>query len=211
MAAITGPSGTQYVKDNIYFTLTGAGLHLLTIAGVVYRITVPASGALTINVAHICKQAFTLAELKAGTTSKSLAWSASFGGSATGSGSISAVYASAQTFDLGGKVTVRYINKAGALTTYEFCVKERTTGSEEVQTMLIEGTTYPVIDSNYYMATLHTDLVTRDTRRSLSEIYNSPFVSVQIGATWYDVEVVREAVNLQTPYDPFVLKIKRVL
>lgn len=211
MAAITGPSGTQYVKDNIYFTLTGAGLHLLTIAGVVYRITVPASGALTINVAHICKQAFTLAELKAGTTSKSLAWSASFGGAATGSGSISAVYASAQTFDLGGKVTVRYINKAGTLTTYEFCVKERTTGSEEVQTMLIAGTAYPVIDSNYYLATLHTDLVTRDTRRSLSEIYNSPFVSVQIGATWYDVEVVREAVNLQTPYDPFVLKIKRVL
>ena len=211
MAAITGPSGTQYVKDNIYFTLTGAGLHLLTIAGVVYRITVPASGALTINVAHICKQAFTLAELKAGTASKSLAWSASFGGAATGSGSISAVYASAQTFDLGSKVTVRYINKAGTLTNYEFWVKERTTGSEEVQTMLIAGTTYPVIDSNYYLATLHTDLVTRDTRRSLSEIYNSPFVSVQIGATWYDVEVVREAVNLQTPYDPFVLKIKRVL
>ena len=77
--------------------------------------------------------------------------------------------------------------------------------------MLIEGTTYPVIDSNYYMATLHTDLVTRDTRRSLSEIYNSPFVSVQIGAMWYDVEVARKAVNLQTPYDPFVLKIKRIL
>ena len=211
MAAISGPSGTQYVKDNIYFTLTGAGLHLLTIAGVVYRITVPASGALTVNVAHICKQAFTLAELKVGTTSKSLAWSAAFGGTATGSGSISAVYASALSFDLGGKATVRYINKSGALTTYEFCVKERTTGSEEVQTMLIEGTAYPVIDSNYYLATLHTDLVTRDTRRSLSEIYNSPFVSVQIGATWYDVEVVRESVNLQTPYDPFVLKIKRIL
>ena len=211
MAAVTGPSGTQYVKDNIYFTLTDAGLHLLTIAGVVYRITVPASGALTINVAHICKQAFTLAELKAGTTSKSLAWSAAFGGTATGSGSISAVYASALSFDLGGKATVRYINKSGALTTYEFCVKERTTGSEEVQTMLVEGTTYPVIDSNYYLATLHTDLVTRDTRRSLSEIYNSPFVSVQIGATWYDVEVVRESVNLQAPYDPFVLKIIRIL
>ncbi len=209
--AVIAPTGNVYVKDNIYLTLTEAGLHLLTINNVVYRITVPASGSLVINVAHILLQAFTMSDLKAGTTSKSIAWSASFGGTTTGSGSFTALYASALTFDIGCKVTARYISKTGILTSYEFSVKEREIGSEKVQTMLIDGTTYQAIDSNYYLATLHTDLVTRDTRISLAEIYNSPFVSLLIDGVWHDVEVLRSHVNIQTDYEPFVLKIKRVL
>ena len=211
MAAVTAPTGTQYVRDNVYFTFTGAGLHLLTLAGAVLRVTVPASGSLVVNVAHVLKQLFTLSDLKAGTVQKSVAWSASFGGTVTGSGSLTTKYATNVSFTLGDKITVKYINLAGVLTTYEFCVKERTTGSEEVQTMIIDGQTYPVIDANYYLATLHTGAIDAPTRKSLSEIYNSPFVAVQIGATWYDVEVARENTNLQPVYDPFVLKIKRVL
>ena len=211
MAAVTAPTGTQYVRDNVYFTFTEAGLHLLTLAGAVLRITVPSTGTLVVDVAHVLKQLFTLSELKAGTVQKAVAWSASFGGTATGSGSLTAKYATNVSFTLGDKVTVKYISLAGVLTTYEFCVKERTTGSEEVQSMIIEGQTYPVIDANYYLATLHTGAVNAATRKSLSEIYNSPFVAVQIGATWYDVEVTREDTNLQPVYDPFVLKIKRVL
>lgn len=211
MAAVTAPTGTQYVRDNVYFTFTESGLHLLTLAGAVLRVTVPASGSLVVNVAHVLKQLFTLTELKAGTVQKSVAWSASFGGTATGSGSLTTKYATNVSFTLGDKVTVKYISLAGVLTTYEFCVKERTAGSEEVQTMIIDGQTYPVIDANYYLATLHTGAIDGGTRKSLSEIYNSPFVAVQIGATWYDVEVARENTNLQPVYDPFVLKIKRVL
>lgn len=191
MATVSAPSGNVYVFDPVIFTITGSGEFDIVIDGVSTKVS-DFSGSVKFNASGILRSLFTIATLSSGTVQKSVAWSISQSGSTISSGTLTAIYGSNKTVTFTGDgkhVTLRWISRAGVLSTREFCLYQDSRKIEDIQSAEKSGLTYKIDFKRTNKIQLYAALVERDEYDDLTAIQESTVVQASTSDGWLNVSV----------------------